>query len=95
MKKVFFLITVLSACSLTANAGHRSCCVTSKSNCSQPSACSTTTCGTSACSTGSGSSTRWYKAKDGTFREMMPYMDALSRAEDADDMDIVLRGVLE
>lgn len=90
MKKVFFLITVLSACSLTANAGHRSCCVKPKSNCSQPTACST-----SACSTGSGTSTRWYKAKDGTFREMMPYMDALSRAEDADDMEIVLRGVQE
>jgi colicin import membrane protein len=83
MKKVLFLITVLSACGLTAEAGHRSCCVSSNSNCPQP----------SACSTGSGSSTRWYKAKDGTFREMMPYMDALSRAEDADDMEIVLKGV--
>ena len=37
--------------------------------------------------------TRWYKAKDGTFREMIPYSDALSRAEDADDMEIQLKGV--
>ena len=35
--------------------------------------------------------TRWYKAKDGTYREMMPYKDALSRAEDADDMEPVLK----
>ncbi len=38
-------------------------------------------------------STSWYKAKDGTFREMMPYAKALSRAEDADDMEIQLKGV--
>lgn len=37
------------------------------------------------------SATRWYKAKDGTFREMMPYMKALDRAEDADDMEPVLK----
>ena len=41
------------------------------------------------------SATRWYKAKDGTYREMLPYAKALSRAEDADDMEIVLRGVRE
>lgn len=35
----------------------------------------------------------WYKAKDGTFREMMPYDKALSRAEDADDMEIQLGNV--
>lgn len=35
----------------------------------------------------------WYQAKDGTFREMMPYTKALSRAEDADDMEIQLSGV--
>ncbi len=35
--------------------------------------------------------TQWYKAKDGTYREMMPYAKALSRAEDADDMEIALR----
>ena len=37
--------------------------------------------------------TCWYKAKDGTFREMMSYTKALSRAEDADGMEIQLRGV--
>jgi len=83
MKKILLLITVLSACGLTAEARHRSCCVPSNSNNPR----------SSACSTGSGTSTRWYRAKDGTFREMMPYMDALSRAEDADDMEIVLKGV--
>lgn len=39
--------------------------------------------------------TRWYKAKDGTLREMIPYRQALSRAEDADDMEIALRGAQE
>jgi len=34
---------------------------------------------------------QWYKAKDGTYREMIPYARALSRAEDADDMEIALR----
>jgi len=33
----------------------------------------------------------WYTAKDGTCREMVPYMTALSRAEDADDMEIKLK----
>ena len=37
------------------------------------------------------STTKWYKAKDGTLREMMPYMKALDRAEDADDMEPVLK----
>ena len=45
--------------------------------------------GNTCCST--GQTTRWYKAKDGTFREMMPYMKALDRAEDADDMEPVLK----
>ena len=39
--------------------------------------------------------TQWYKAKDGTYREMMPYAKALSRAEDADDMEIALRKTQE
>ena len=39
------------------------------------------------------SSVRWYKAKDGTYREMMPYAKALSRAEDADDMEPVLKKI--
>ena len=33
---------------------------------------------------------QWYRAKDGTYREMIPYAKALSRAEDADDMEIAL-----
>lgn len=40
-------------------------------------------------------SARWYKAKDGTYREMMPYWKALSRAEDADDMEPVLKKTQE
>jgi chromosome segregation ATPase len=36
---------------------------------------------------------QWYKAKDGTLREKLPYWTALSRAEDADDMEIKLRDV--
>lgn len=47
------------------------------------------------CNPCGSSGTRWYKAKDGTYREMMPYREALSRAEDADDMEIELRGVRE
>ena len=35
----------------------------------------------------------WYKAKDGSLREKPEYWAAVSRAEDADDMEIVLRGV--
>ncbi len=34
--------------------------------------------------------TCWYKAKDGTFREMLSYSKALGRAEDADDIEIQL-----
>ncbi|MDA1230314.1 MAG: hypothetical protein O2856_06030 [Planctomycetota bacterium] len=92
MKKILLLVTVVSTFGMVAEAGHRSRCASAKSNCS-PNACNT--CVTSACNTRSGVLTRWYKAKDGTFREMMPYMDALSRAEDADDMEIQLRGVNE
>ncbi len=49
-----------------------------------PTSCNTT------CKPGC-STVRWYKAKDGTYREMMPYAKALSRAEDADDMEPVLK----
>jgi chromosome segregation ATPase len=47
------------------------------------------------CGTSTASVTQWYTAKDGTLREKMPYREALSRAEDADDMEIALRGVRE
>ncbi len=39
--------------------------------------------------------TQWYTAKDGTLREKIPYREALSRSEDADDMEIALRGIRE
>ena len=82
MKKLLILLTVISASGMVAEAGHRACCVSAKSNCG-PTTGGGNTCG----------STQWYKAKDGTFREMMPYTKALSRAEDADDMEIQLKGV--
>jgi chromosome segregation ATPase len=55
-------------------------------------------CGQSRCQPCGGNrviATQWYKAKDGTLREKVPYWQALSRAEDADDMEIELRGVQE
>ncbi len=45
---------------------------------------------------GSGTTvTQWYSAKDGTLREKIPYHAALSRAEDADDLEWELRSVRE
>lgn len=88
MKKLLILLTVISAGGMVAEAAHRSGRLTANSNCSPTRIgnCQTTgggnTCG----------STCWYKAKDGTFREMIPYTEALSRAEDADDMEIQLQG---
>lgn len=82
MKKLLILLTVISAGGMVAEAGHRACCVSAKSNCC-PTNGNGSTCG----------SKQWYKAKDGTFREMLPYSKALSRAEDADDMEIQLKGV--
>lgn len=78
--KNFLLAMSLLAVASTAAAGNRAKC------CSQGNRCQ---------STGCTQTTRWYKAKDGTYREMMPYAEALSRAEDADDMEITLRGVRE
>ena len=83
MKRLLIIASLMSSCSMVAEAGNRSCCQTAQKNC----------CSTACCSTTSGCSTQWYKAKDGTFREMVPYMEALSRAEDADDMEIKLKGV--
>ena len=93
MKKILFLFTVISACGMVAEAGQRSRCAPANSRCRQNAniACATSGNGCNV----SSASTRWYKAKDGTYREMMPYMDALSRAEDADDMEIQLKGVQE
>jgi len=95
MKRLLILLTMISAGSKVADAGHRSGHVTANSNCCQTANnnCQPSGGGTARCLTNNGKSTRWYKAKDGTFREMMPYMDALSRAEDADDMEIQLKSV--
>jgi len=41
------------------------------------------------------SATQWYTAKDGTLREKISYRAALSRSEDADDMEIALQGIRE
>ena len=35
--------------------------------------------------------TQWYKAKDGTLRKMLPYWDAMHRAEDADKLETDLQ----
>ncbi|MCA9060458.1 MAG: hypothetical protein KDA85_18235 [Planctomycetaceae bacterium] len=83
--RIFSLALLIAlALSPLAQAGKSNCCTVKT-----PCVSSSTNCQTS-CST-----TRWYKAKDGTLREMLPYMTALSRAEDADDLEIELRGVQE
>ena len=89
MKKLLVLLTMISAGGMVAEAAHRSGRFTANSNCSPTRIgnCQTTGGGRTS------GSTCWYKAKDGTFREMMPYTEALSRAEDADDMEIQLKGV--
>lgn len=35
--------------------------------------------------------TQWYRAKDGTVRKMLPYWDAMHRAEDADKLETELQ----
>ena len=85
MKRVLILLMVAATSNAAAEATHRQCRVVADPSCCQPR--------TDHCSTSGGGSNRWYKAKDGTFREMMNYRDALSRAEDADDMEIQLRGI--
>lgn len=35
--------------------------------------------------------TQWYRAKDGTVRKMLPYWDAMHRAEDADKLEAELQ----
>ena len=87
MKKLLILVGMFATSGMIAEASHRSCRLASNPSCCQTSGDS---CPASACG-----STRWHKAKDGTFREMMSYKDALSRAEDADDMEFQLKGVQE
>jgi len=84
MKRVLILLMVAATSGAAAEATHRQCRTAAAPTCCQPH--------TDHCSTSGGGSNRWYKAKDGTYREMMNYRDALSRAEDADDMEIQLRG---
>ena len=87
MKRLLIIVGVFVTSGMIAEASHRSCRLATS-----PRGCQTSSgsCPESACE-----STRWYKAKDGTFREMMSYKDALSRAEDADDMELQLKGVQE
>lgn len=87
MKKLLIIVGVFATSGMIAEASHRSARLASNPRCCQTSSDS---CPVSACG-----STRWYKAKDGTFREMISYKDALSRAEDADDMEIKLKEVQE
>jgi len=76
------LCLLLTAAASTASADSSNCCLKTSASCnSTPTGCFNT----------SGTVTRWYKAKDGTLREQVPYWTALSRAEDADDLEIKLR----
>ncbi|MEI6539699.1 MAG: hypothetical protein WCO86_09260 [Planctomycetota bacterium] len=79
MKTLYIVLVFFSAGGMVAEAGLRGSRLSGNSNCS-PTTSRGNTCAT----------TRWYKAKDGTCREMLPYAKALSRAEDADDMEIEL-----
>ena len=79
MKYILFFATIMLL-TPSLEAGNR--------NCRRVRTCSP-------CGTKTTSVTQWYTAKDGTLREKMPYHAALSRAEDADDMEIALRGVRE
>ena len=83
MKRLLITVSLMSLCGMVAEASPRSNCRPTQKN-----GCQTTSCGTR-----NGCATIWYKAKDGTYREMIPYQDALSRAEDADDMEIKLKEV--
>jgi chromosome segregation protein len=87
MKNLLIIIGIVATSGVIAEAANRSCRLPSISNCCQTANdnCPSTACG----------STRWYKAKDGTLREMMSYKDALSRAEDADDVEHRMKEVQE
>ena len=45
------------------------------------------------CTSNGQRTAQWYRAKDGTCRKKIPYREALSRAEDADKMEIELGSV--
>jgi hypothetical protein len=73
-------IAILIAATEVAHAGHKVCCVT-YTRCCTPLA--------------GGKVSRWYRAKDGSLREQLSYEKALSRAEDADDLERALKSVRE
>lgn len=73
-------IAILIAAAEVVNAGHKVCCVT-YTRCCTPLA--------------GGKVSRWYRAKDGSLREQLSYEKALSRAEDADDLERALKAVRE
>ena len=79
MKSILFLATAILL-TPAVEGGTKNCCQVRKCN---------------PCGYATTGATQWYTAKDGTLREKMPYRAALSRAEDADDMEIELRGVRE
>lgn len=74
------VIAILIAATEVAHAGHKVCCVT-YTRCCTPLA--------------GGKVSRWYRAKDGSLREQVSYEKALSRAEDADDLERALKSVRE
>lgn len=73
-------IAILIAATEVVHAGHKVCCVT-YTRCCTPLA--------------GGKVSRWYRAKDGSLREQVSYEKALSRAEDADDLERALKSVRE
>lgn len=77
MKPFCTLMTIFLAAASSIATASGDCCVPKKAGCNSP---------------GTGI-IRWYKAKDGTYREQLPYWTAMSRAEDADDLEIKLKAV--
>ena len=86
MKNICYLIAAAVLVVSPAMAGKSKTCTTTR-------VCSTSK--SNNCSPCNSRTTQWYKAKDGTYCEMLPYWDALSRAEDADDMEIELKATQE
>lgn len=74
------MLVVLGSHEILAAGKAARCCQSTSTGCGTPAVTCT-------------SRVEWYQAKDGTFREKLPYWTALSRAEDADDMEIRLRRV--
>ncbi len=81
-----FALTEQAQCAPKQKCPTTNCCP--KAGCKK--SCGTHVCGTTA----SGPTTKWFKAKDGTIREVMTHWDALHRAVDADNMEIELRATV-